>query len=229
MSFDGKPFTACSQLAPLSPQRNAPSREATRICSSGVMVTPRMLVINDANGACFQEVPLSVETRTVVLVAATKTGPFARTEMKSFVPMTGPPCQVLPCLELVKMPEAVAASQRSPSISTSLTLDSSTDFSGIRVVATVLFLPFFTVLVTTFSLTMELIGRQVVPATSSMNMPRFVPATKDPLVLCLRLNTSRPWRPELFCNQLRPPSRDCMSPLYSRSLTTPTYIICGSL
>ena len=90
------------------------------------------------------------------------------------------------------MPEAVAASQRSPSISTSLTLDSSTDFSGIRVVATVLFLPFFTVLVTTFSLTMELIGRQVVPATSSMNMPRFVPATKDSLVLCLRLNTSRP-------------------------------------
>src|SRR5450631_778717 len=101
MSLPGNPLTTCSQVAPPSPLRNAPSREAIMIWLSDAIAAPRMLTTYDGRTACFQVVPLSFDTSTLDRVAATTVEPSARTETKSVCPSTCPPFQVLPWSVLV--------------------------------------------------------------------------------------------------------------------------------
>src|SRR5205807_9107091 len=124
--------------------------------------------------------------------------------------------------ELVNTPAEVAASHRLEAISTSFTRASSVDLTALWV-TTLRDLP-FTLMVRgeLFSLTIVLLGRQVVALGSSRKMPRLVPATRTPLGACFRLNTSRPPSPELFCCQCEPPSRETNTPPSSWSLITPT-------
>ena len=46
---------------------------------------------------------------------------------------------------------------------------------------------------------MLLIGLHSLALWASMNMPRLVPATSSPLLVCFKVNTSRPSKPLLFC------------------------------
>src|SRR5579885_1487893 len=131
MFLSGKPFCTCSQPAPPFGLRNAPSRDATRICPSGVIVTFLMLLTKfDRFAASCQVVPLSFDTSTLLRVASAKVSSLACTETKSTLPITGPPLQLLPLLVLTKNPAEVAAIQRFGVISISLTRAVSIDFTG---------------------------------------------------------------------------------------------------
>ena len=96
MSLAGRPLTTCSQVAPPSPLRYAPSRAAIMIWPSEAIAALRMPTKYDGRPACFQVAPLSFETSTLDRVAATTVEPLARTETKSSSPRIGPPFQVLP-------------------------------------------------------------------------------------------------------------------------------------
>src|ERR1019366_5548457 len=96
MSLPGKPLTTCSQVAPPSPLRNAPSREAIMIWLSEAIAALRMLTTYVGRPACLQVAPLSFETSTLERVAATTVEPSARTETKYFSPRILPAFQVLP-------------------------------------------------------------------------------------------------------------------------------------
>src|SRR5271167_72097 len=117
----------CFHVWPTSALRNAPSRLATRICSSGVTVNPRMLVRLGGSPTCCQSVSPFLETRTSVRVARTSIFPLDCTEMKSFLPRTAPPLQLFPLFALLKSPMDVAASHRWGVISISLILASNSD------------------------------------------------------------------------------------------------------
>src|SRR6267143_1782231 len=119
----------------------------------------------------------------------------------------GPPVQILPWSLLLNNPAEVAANQRWAPSSTSLTRASSTDRTPVVLARDLLF-PFFSLIARAdaFSITMLLIGCQAVPPRASSNTPRLVPTIRVPLLDCLRVNTSRPSSPELFCSQFWPPS-----------------------
>src|ERR1017187_9217919 len=207
MSLSGNPATTWFQLLPESALWKAPSRVAMKIWPSGDTVTPRTLIGYEARRADSQAAPASWETRTAERVAATTRPSLACTATKSFSPATGPPTQTLPRSLLVKSPEEVAANQRVCPRSVSLTRPSRT--ARVLVVElTVFFLPLFsvTVLETVFATTTSLMGCQVELPSASSKTPLLVPATRVPLLACLRVNTSRPSRPELFCSQFCPPS-----------------------
>src|SRR5258708_19334243 len=108
MSLLGMPLTTWSQVAPPSPLRNAPSREAITICLSEAIAALRMLTTYVGRPACFQVVPPSVETSTLERVAATSVEPSARTETKSRCPRIRPPFQVLPWAVLEQLPVVVS-------------------------------------------------------------------------------------------------------------------------
>src|SRR5690349_20042933 len=222
MFLSGKPFTMCSQVFPASELRNAPSREATTICESGVMAMLRILVTYEASVPCFQVSPLSLETSTLVRVAATIMPSCACTAVNSCLPITGPPLQLLPSLRLVNRPELVAANHIFDVNSMSFTLLSMVDFTAVLLATVVRFAPFFTVRVELFSLITVLIGCHWLPSRAIRKTPLLVPATNEPFAPCFRVNTSRPPKPEVFCVQCWPPSREANTPPNSRSLTTPT-------
>src|SRR3981189_3766091 len=96
MSLPGRPLTTCSQVAPPSPLRNAPSREAITIWLSEAIAALRMLTTYDGRPPCFQVVPRSFETRTLDCVAGTTGEPSGRTETKACCPRSRPPFQVVP-------------------------------------------------------------------------------------------------------------------------------------
>src|SRR5215467_4409433 len=96
MSLSGKPVRMCSQVVPASPLWKAPSREARKICESGMTVTPRMFVTYEARLFEVNVEPLSVDRKTLVRLAATTVVPFDPIETKSFSPSTGPPTHDLP-------------------------------------------------------------------------------------------------------------------------------------
>src|SRR5580704_6100566 len=110
MFLSGRPFCMCSQPAPPFGLRKAPSREANMIWPSEI-VTPRMLVTFEDKPELCQVAPLSFETRTSLRVARAIRCPSDWTETKSCLPITGPPFQLLPWLELVNRPAEVAAIQ----------------------------------------------------------------------------------------------------------------------
>src|ERR1700728_2081804 len=126
MFLSGRPFCMCSHPAPAFGLRNAPSREANIICPSEI-VTPRMLLMEADKLESCQVEPLSFETRTSLRVARTIRLPSDRTETKSCLPMTAPPFQLLPWLELVNSPAEVAAIHMVGVISTSFTRAVSTE------------------------------------------------------------------------------------------------------
>src|ERR1700733_14376149 len=161
ISLSGRPFFKRNQVTPLSVLLNPPSRDATRICASGVTVTPRIPLMFPGKLACCQVVPPSVETTTSLRVAATSNCPLDRTATESLLPSTGPPIHVFPSLELVNNPTVVAASQRCGVTSISFTFAS-------RVVCgtglATAFFPFFAGATGGASLTMVLLGRHALPA-----------------------------------------------------------------
>src|SRR5207237_8600360 len=127
---------------------------------------------------------------------------------------TGPADQILPWSELVNRPAEVAASQRLGAISIPLT-------RAVRMLRTAVCaitlrgLPLAVIMRgVPFSVTTVLLGRHSLALGESRKMPRLVPATKVPLLAWLRLNTSRPPSPALFCCQCAPPSVDRKTPPY---------------
>src|SRR5580704_4196917 len=217
MFLSGRPFCMCSQPAPPFGLRNAPSREANMICPAE-MVTPRMLVTCEDKLESCQVEPPSFETRTVLRVASAIRLPSALTETKSCLPITGPPLQLLPWLELVNSPAEVAAIQVVGVISTSFTRAVRIERVSVFVLA----------VCEEVRLMTSLIGLHSRPLRGKINMPRFVPATRSLLLVCFKLNTSRPSRPLLFCVQCCPASCETKTPPISRSLTTPTKMVLGS-
>src|SRR5215471_844207 len=193
------------------------------------MVRLRMLVTYDASDPCFQVAPSSEETSTFVRVATAIIFSLDCTATKSVLPITGPPLQLWPLLVLVKRPELVAANQALGVTSMSFTFASRTERTAVLVATEVFLVPFFTTRVEAFSVTMVLIGFQILLFFSSIKMPRLVPARRAPLLACSSANTSRPPRPALFWVQCWPPSCEAKTPPHSRSFTTPTRMVFGSV
>src|ERR1051326_3019287 len=197
MFLSGRPFCRCSQPPPAFGLRNAPSREASTICLSGVMVRVRMLLTKGARlFDSFHVAPLFVDTKTLLRVATAIISPSLCTETKSVLPITGPPLQLWPLFEDLYSPAEVAAYHSLPLTATSLTRAESTD----RAIDFPLFENFFS--------SMLLIGLQVEALCPRENMPRLVPAMISPFEACFKVKTSRPSRPALFCIQCWPPSCD---------------------
>src|SRR6266536_2547747 len=94
---------------------------------------------------CSQVAPVSAEVSTCERVAAAIRLRLDCTETKSLLPITGPPLQLLPWLELVNNPEEVAANQVVAEVSTSLIRASNVDLVAILLSTRTFFLPFSTV------------------------------------------------------------------------------------